>query len=104
MAGKKLANPLKESLVGIVGEAARKIFKDGVVIRCVRNFWISKQLLDFRAKDEGVIGGEIVERFDAEAIARAKKSALRTIPNGEAPHAVETFNARGAPLTVGLEN
>src|SRR5207247_10401718 len=46
----------------------------------------------------------VVERLDAEAVARAEKTALRLIPDREGEHAAELVDTRRSPLAVRAED
>ena len=53
-------------------------------------------------EDAGVIA--VMQRLDAEAVARQKQPPLAGIPDGEGPHAVETKLALLAPLGIGSQD
>jgi hypothetical protein len=63
-----------------------------------------EQRLDFRSEGEQAPVPVIIERLDAQAIARAEQSAPAAVPDGEGEHASELVEAAGAALLVGVQD
>src|SRR6185503_11507991 len=59
--------------------------------------------LDFRREHDLLAVGPLVERLDAETIARGHQAPARPVVDHERPHAVETADAIEPPLVVGAQ-
>ncbi len=60
--------------------------------------------LGFRAEEDAVVGGLVVERLDAHAVADHHQLVVAAVPHGERVHAVEPFGDGVAPLQVAVQH
>ena len=60
--------------------------------------------LEFGGEDEGAGVIAVMQRLDAEAVARQEQPTLSGIPDGEGPHAIEAQLALLSPLRIGGED
>src|SRR5690606_35560667 len=84
--GQQLANPGEKG--GLIRHEARsqELGQHGAVE--LRPLLTAREYsLDFRREGELLTIHAVVQRFDAETIARQKQTLLATIPNGEGKHA-----------------
>ena len=63
-----------------------------------------QQRLDLGSEGEQPAVPEVVERLDAQPVARAEQALVRLVPYREGEHAAEAANAFIAILLVGVEN
>jgi hypothetical protein len=87
----------------MVGQAGREKVVYDALVRLSRRAE-RQQPLDFGSKGKRAGLAPVVERFDADAIARQKQSPTDDVPDGERPHAVEARDATLAPFLVGVED
>ncbi len=63
-----------------------------------------QQGLTVGGETEGARSAAVIQRLDAQAVARQKQHALAQVPNGESEHADEVLDAMLAPFGVSLED
>ena len=63
-----------------------------------------KQRFNLRAENNAIGIDCVVQRLDAQAIARQQEAALAAIPDGEGEHAAHLFDARVAQLGVKVKD
>ena len=102
--GRQLPDVGKERLGGVIQVAVDQVIGQAFIVDAARRGGVGKQRLDFGGKDEALAVGVIVERLDAEAVARGKELLAALIPKGKGKHAVEMLHAILAPLFVGVQN
>jgi hypothetical protein len=63
------------------------------------------QGFQFRTENQkAVIGDRVMQRFDAQAVARHEKNLLLAVPQGKGKHAAEVVHAIDAPLFPGMHD
>ena len=71
--------------------AIGEIFADRERVKTAIDARMREQRFKFRGKDQLATAHAIVERFDAEAIARQEQPFLITVPNRDREHPVATL-------------
>ncbi|PYY13052.1 MAG: hypothetical protein DMG61_14645 [Acidobacteria bacterium] len=69
-----------------------------------RHMGMSKDALQLRAKEKLSLMQAVIKRFDAHAVARQDKAALRLDPESDGEHSAESFEAAVTPMKEGIEN
>ncbi len=103
MARHQLANAGKHRLLAAV-VAERQILGEKLFIEVRRDLRMLQQGLDFRSEGEQPPVPEVVERLDAQPVARAEEALVRLVPDREGKHSAEPANAFIAILFVGMQN
>ena len=71
--------------------AVAEIFTDRERVKTAIDARMHEQRFEFRGKDQFAVADAVVERFDAEAIARQEQPFLITVPNRDREHPVATL-------------
>src|SRR6266550_767070 len=60
--------------------------------------------LRLRRADERSVDDRVMERLDAEAVARTEEAALGLVPDCEREHAAQVLDASSTPFAVGAQH
>src|SRR5207248_6536979 len=101
---RQLPDPGEERLVGVVEVGLVEVVADGARVRLEARLRVGAEGARLAREDEPPAVEAVVERLDAEAVARAEEAPPRLVPERERPHAVEALDAALAPLAVGGED
>jgi hypothetical protein len=84
----------------------QQVFGKTIVVWFPRNTGVPKKCLDFRCKCQLACCGiePVIERLDAESIARNEQPLLTDIPDGKSEHAAQPCGHRFAPLLVPVDD
>ena len=99
VAGGEEMNTLEEREVGEHG-LEREVLVERVHAHAWRAVGHGKDRLDLRREDQAVALAQVVERLDAEAVAREQEAAGRAVPEAEGKHAVEAVPTLGAVARI----
>ena len=97
-------------MAGSHDRAKKQIRRNGFRGKLRRNAAAGKQRAHFGGKQEGFAGSRVIERLDAQGIARKKYggctavASLGQFDHGKGKHAAEFCGAIFAPLLVGVDD
>src|SRR5207249_3215339 len=97
-------DPGEERLLGVVEVGLVEVVADRARVRLEARLRIAAKRARLAREDEPAAVEAVVERLDAEAVARAEESSTPAVPERERPHPVEPLDARVTPLLVGGED
>src|SRR5215218_3612366 len=97
VAGKELVDALEQRLAGKAELKAEVVLEPVQIGLDLGNKW--EQGLDLGREVENAVRDCVVERLDAEAIARHDERARVLVPERQGKHAPEAVEARFSPLT-----
>ena len=100
---RQLEDPLEHRLCGVIRQRVREEVHDAVAIRPSRQLRVDDEGLDLGREAEPLLRDRVVERLDAEPVARAEEASTSPVPDGEREHAVQAFEAALSPLRVRSE-
>src|SRR5207237_8425444 len=103
VSGRQAHDSLEEGLVPLLEPALLQVLAHDGAIGLEADPRDEPERLRLARKRESRAVDAVVERLDAETVARAEEPLLRLVPEGERPHSVETLDAALAPLVVGGE-
>ena len=96
MCGRQLEDAFEERF-GQRAELEAQVLLKCFAVRLARVGWVLKDALDFGREDELAVLLRVIERLDAEEIARAEQLARFAVPNGEREHAAQAIEHTFAP-------
>ncbi len=86
------------------GVPERQVFRQKAGFKLRADFGVLQQSFDFGGEGEQPSVPEIVERLDAQPVARAEQGAGVLVPQREGKHPPKTLDAVGAELLVGVDH
>ena len=99
MAGEQLVHACEHGL-RVVQVLEAQVLRKHRTVDSGRELRVCVERLDFGTVDEPVAVLRVVERFDAEDVARADELLSHVVPDGDCEHATQTLEDAHAPFLV----
>ena len=103
MTARQAFDPVVEGTVALVDRALDEEGMQRPLVGPARHRGVREEALDLGREREQPVGGMVVERLHAEAVAGAEEPPRARVVEREGPHAVEAGERLGAPFRVGGE-
>ena len=103
MAGWQLRDAREHRGVQLAGFVAGQEVGQDSLVGCWGDQPAGPERLRLRSEGELRLGLDVIERFDAEAVAATEELSAPAVPDRKGPHAVEALDAALAPLLIGSQ-
>ena len=103
VAGQQLVHVLKHGL-RVVHVLEAQVLRQHLAVEFLLERRVRQKRLDLAAVDQAVAVVLVVERLDAEQVARAHEALLRRVPDGDGEHAAQLLEHVGAPRLVAVDD
>ena len=80
-----------------------EVFREPFLVDFLYKVRVGQETLDFRAEEKVAVVLIVIERLDAENIARAEQLLCGAVPDDEGIHAAQPLQHAGAPLLIAVQ-